>query len=98
MHFQVVLEEKLSVTWKIHCVTAHLSPFLAKHGRGMADLCEQVGEVLHYDTKPILQGHKVAKDNPRHGERQLTAIVKYASWFVFNMSSSKTTKKKLKKE
>ena len=45
------------------------SPFLAKHGRGMADLCEQVGEAVHYDTKPLLQGHKVAEDNPRHGER-----------------------------
>ena len=53
---------------------------------------------MHYNMKPILQRHKVAEDNPRYGERQLTAIVKYASWNVFNMSGSKKTKKKLKKE
>ena len=79
-------------------MTAHLSPFLAKHGHGMADLCEQVGEAVHYNMKPILQRHKVAEDNPRYGERQLTAIVKYASWNVFNMSGSEKTKKKVKKE
>jgi hypothetical protein len=94
----VQLEEKLTVTWKVHCVTAHLAPFLAKHGRGMADICEQVGEAAHYAMAPVLQRHKVAEDNPKHGERQLTAVVKFASWNVFNMSGTKKTKKVVKKE
>ena len=92
------LEEKLTVTWKVHCVAAHLSPFLAKHGRGMADLCEQVGEPAHYDMAPLLQRHKVAEANPKHGERQLTAVVKYASWNVFNMSGAQKNRKRVKKE
>ena len=92
------LEEKLTVTWKVHCVAAHLSPFMAKHGRGMADLCEQVGEAEHYDMAPLLQRHKVAEANPKHGERQLTAVVKYASWNVFNMSGAQKNRKRVKKE
>ena len=92
------LEEKLTVTWKVHCVTAHIAPFLAKHGRGMADVCEQVGEALHYDMAPVLQRHKVSESNVKHGERQLTAVVKSASWNVFNMSGTKPKKKNVKKQ
>jgi hypothetical protein len=78
-------------------VAAHLSPFLAKHGRGMADICEQVGEAAHYAMAPVLQRHKVAESNPKHGERQLTAVVKYASWNVYNMTGNKKTRKNVKK-
>ena len=49
------LDQKLTVTWKVHCVTAHLSSFLTKHGRGMADVCEQVGESAHHAMVPFLQ-------------------------------------------
>ena len=94
----MLLEEKLTVTWKVHCVAAHLSPFLAKHGQGMADLCEQVGEAVHYDMAPVLQRHKVSEDKPKHGEKQLTAVVKYASLNVYNMSGIKKGRKKKKKE
>ena len=90
------LEEKLTVTWKVHIMASHLSPFLVKHGRGMADLCEQVGEAVHYAMRPVLQQHKVAEDNLNHGQRQLTAVVKYGSWNVFNMSGTKKKKKNKK--
>ena len=63
------LEEKLTVTWKVHCVTAHLSSFLSMHGRGMDDVCEQVGEASHHAMKPVLQTHKVAEDNPKFLEK-----------------------------
>ena len=29
---------------------------------------EQVGEAGHYTMGPVLQQHKVAKDNPNHGQ------------------------------
>ena len=82
----------------MHCVAAHLSPFLAKHGRGMADICEQVGEAAHYAMAPVLQRNKVAASNPKHRERQLTAVVKYASCNVYNMSGNKKSRRSVKKE
>ena len=38
---------------------------------------------------PWLERHKVAEDNPAHGEKQLNAVVKFGSWNVFNMSGEK---------
>ena len=74
-------------------MTAHLEPFLAKHERGIAEVCEQVGEAVHYNMAPVLQCHKVSESNMKHGERQLTAVLKYASWNVINMSGTKPKKK-----
>ena len=88
------LQEKLTVTWKVHCVTAHLSSFLSMHGRGMADVCEQVGDAAHHAMKPVLQSHKVAEDNPKYGKRQLKAVVEYSSWNVFNMTGTKRLRKR----
>ena len=62
-----------------YCVTAHLPPFVAKHGRGMAYFCEQVGEAADYSMAPVLQQHKVPEDNYRHRQRLLTTVVKFAS-------------------
>ena len=87
------LEEKLTVIWKVHCVTAHLSGFLSMHGRGMDDVCEQVGEASHHAMKPVLQTHKVAEDNPNFGKRQMKAVVEYSSWNVFNITGTKRQKR-----
>ena len=83
-----ILQEKLTVTWKVHAVCAHLITFLERHRQGMANIAEQVGEAAHYDMVPVLQRHKVAEDHPEFGQRQLKAVVKYASNRVFNMSGS----------
>ena len=64
----------------------------------MANVCEQVGEPVHYDMVPVLQRHKVFENNLKHGERQLTTVVKYASWNVFNMSGTKPNKNIVKKQ
>ena len=49
--YQVILEEKLTVTWKVHSATTHLSSFFTIHGRGMADICDQVhGCALEINT------------------------------------------------
>ena len=73
------------MTWKVHCVTARLATFLKDHGRGMADVCEQVGEAAHHAMKPVLQRHKRALTHPQHGALQLAAVVKFGSWGVFSM-------------
>ena len=81
------LKTTLTVTWKVHCVTAHLSKFLSMHGKGMADVCEQVGESADMNTE--LQRHKRSESHPNPGDYLLTAIVKFASWNVFNISGTK---------
>ena len=35
---QVIMEEKLTITRKVHAATVHLSTYLTMHGRGMADV------------------------------------------------------------
>ena len=70
-HLQVILQEKLTVTWKVHAVCAHLITFLESHKQGMANIAEQVGEAAHYDMVPTLQRHKVAEDHPDFGQRQV---------------------------
>lgn len=92
-NLQVILQEKLTVTWKVHAVCAHLITFLERHKQGMANVAEQVGEAAHYDMVPTLQRHKVAEDHPEFGQRQVQAVVKYASNRVFNMSGISKVKK-----
>ena len=72
------------MTWKIHCVTAHLSYILEEHGRGMADISEQVGESAHHSMKAELQRHKRSEENPSHGKVLHKAVSIYGSYNVFN--------------
>ena len=78
-------------------MTAHLASFLAKHNRGMDDACEQVEEAAQNSMESVLQRHKVLEDNYKHGERQLVAIVKFASLKVLNLLVTKKTRKSKKK-
>lgn len=91
-----LLEQPLTVTWKVHCVTAHLAPFLEKHGRGMADISEQVGESAHHAMKVQMQRHQRVESNPVHGDMLLKSVVKFGSWNVFNMTGGKKARKKSK--
>ena len=93
-----VLEQPLTVTWKVHCVSAHLAPFLEKHGQGLANISEQVGESAHHAMKPQMQRHQRSESNPVHGEMQLRAVVKFGSWNVYNMTGRKKSKKISKKK
>ena len=74
------LKVTLSVTWKVHCVTAHLEDMLTRQGKGMAHFAEQTGEAAHHKMKPVLGRHGRAEMHKDHGQRQLTAITKFASW------------------
>ena len=83
---------KLTVTWKVHCISAHLAPFLEKHGRGMANISEQVGESANHAMKAQMQRHQRAESNLVHGALLLKAVVKFGSWNVFNMTRRKKPK------
>ena len=91
-----LLEQPLTVTWKVHCLSAHLAPFLEKHGQGMANISEQVGESAHHAMKAQMQRHQRAESNLVHGDMMLKAVVKFGSWNVFNMTGGKKKKRKSK--
>ena len=59
----------------------------------MADVCEQVGEAVHHAMVPVLQRHKVAKDNLKHGKQLVTSVTKFSSWNLYNMGGAKKKKK-----
>ena len=52
------LKFPLSVTWKVHCVTAHLEDMLTKQGKCMAHFAEQTREAAHHKMKPVLARHR----------------------------------------
>ena len=74
------LKIKLSVSWKVHCVTAHLEDVLSKLQKGLAMYAEQTGEAAHWKMKPIMGRHCRSEDHTDHGQSQLTAVCKFASW------------------
>ena len=55
---QEQLEEKLTITWKVHAVTVHLPTFLAKHGYDLTNVYEQVGEAVHHVMVAVLMWRK----------------------------------------
>ena len=67
----------------------HLSTFLAKHGYGLASVCDQVGEAVHHDMVPVFQRHKVAEDNQKYGDQLGTSVTKFSSWNLYNMGEEK---------
>ena len=79
-------EVKLTVSWKVHCVTAHLEDVLTKLQKGLAMYAEQTGEAAHHKMKPVMARHHRSEDHKDHGVRQLAAVSKFASW---NLKSAK---------
>ena len=70
---------KLECSWKVHILTAHLQPFLAEAGCGLARYAEQAGESIHVHLKPTLQAHRRKECHPQHGPRQQNAIAQYSA-------------------
>ena len=69
----------LSTSWKIHILAAHLQPFLAHAGCGLARYAEQAGESIHASLKPTLQAHRRKECHPEHGARQLKAVAQFSA-------------------
>lgn len=74
-----VLNERLTVSWKVHVVVVHLPQFLKKKKVGMARFAEQTGEAAHAKMKGTLKRFCVCEDNPRHGMQMKKAIVNFSS-------------------
>ena len=70
---------KLECSWKVHMISAHLQPFLAKAGCGLARYAEQAGESIHCQLKPTLQAHKRKECHPMHGAKQQNAIAQHSA-------------------
>ena len=69
----------LDISWKIHIITAHLKPFLAHAGCGLARFAEQAGESIHCNLKPTLLAHRRKECHPEHGARQQNAIAQHSA-------------------
>ena len=100
LRFQRVLGVRLTITWKLHMVCAHLEPQLTKLGTGMAVVCEQAGEAVHCKFKPIKAQYKRNKYHSSHGKAQKLAVVHWSSWNVnaINKSTIQMYRQKYRKK
>ena len=71
--FALDIGQKLTTSWKVHCVTAHLEQFLDIVKVGMAVYAEQTSEAAHAVLKPVEKRFLVQEDNPRH-KKQLKKV------------------------
>ena len=89
------LKFKLTVSWKVHCVTAHLEEFLTRQKTGLAKFAEQTGEAAHCSMKPVMKRHSRSEGHKEHGQKQLSAIRKFGSWNLKDIKQFGDTKLKL---
>ena len=60
-------------------MTAYLGDVLTEKQQGLALFAEQAGEAAHCKMKPVMKRHSRSEDHKDHGQRQLTAVTKFAS-------------------
>ena len=77
--FALSRRRKLSVTWKVHLVTAHLGQFLDNVKVGLARYVEQTSEAAHAEIKPVEKRFRVAESNPRHAKQLRSTAVVFSS-------------------
>ena len=65
-------QHKLTVSWKVHCVAAHLVQFLDEFQVGLARYAEQTSEAAHAAIKPTEQRFLVSEQNANHGDQLKT--------------------------
>ena len=65
---------KLSITWRVHIVMAHVAPFVQLHNCGLARYAEQVGEAIHAKFKPTWARYKRSEGHSEHGNRLFSAV------------------------
>ena len=79
---------KMTITWKLHMVCAHLEPQVTKLNTGLAVVCEQAGEAVHCKFKPTKACYKRNNYHSSHGIAQKTAVVHWSSWNVYAINKS----------
>ena len=71
-HCTVLPHSSLTVSWKVHCVAAHLVQFLDEFQVGLARFAEQTSEAAHAAIKPTEQRFLVSEQNANHGDQLKT--------------------------
>ena len=85
---QTVLGHKLTITWKLHIVCAHLEPLLTQLGRGLAIYAEQAGEAVHYNYNRTKSRYQRNKYHPKHGEKGVMAVSIWSTWNVLALNKT----------
>ena len=62
------LDTQLTVSWKVHMVTAHLQEWFDKNKVGLGLYAEQTSEACHSKMKYTLKRFQQNEFNPRHEE------------------------------
>ena len=70
---------KVTITWKVHILVAHVKDYLEMTGEGLANLSEQTGESSHHKVKQEMGRFKRDRENPRHGEKLLAGCKRFNS-------------------
>ena len=74
------LQKKISVTWKIHVLVAHVPYFIENVAAcGLAKYSEQTCEGTHSSMKHVEKRFKVSVANPKHAEKSKRAVSLYSS-------------------
>ena len=63
----LVLEDELTVNWKIHCVTAHLEEFITEKGHSLGRYNEQCIESSHAALKPLVRNYGLSVRHKNSG-------------------------------
>ncbi|XP_047139778.1 uncharacterized protein LOC124815287 [Hydra vulgaris] len=63
------LGKQLTVTWKVHAVTAHLETFVDLSGLSLGQFNEQTSESCHYKMKSVINRFGVSQYSNKHKER-----------------------------
>jgi hypothetical protein len=79
---------KFTIPWKLHMVCCHLEPLLDRLGRGLALVCEQAGEAIHYRFKGTKSRYRLNKYHVMAGKAQKKAVVQWSSWALHPITKS----------
>ena len=73
------LEIKVTITWKVHILVAHVKDYLEMTVEGLAHFSEQTGESSHHKVKQETGQFKRDGENPRHSEKLLAGTKRFNS-------------------
>ncbi|XP_065641374.1 uncharacterized protein LOC124806873 isoform X1 [Hydra vulgaris] len=73
------LGKKLTVTWKIYIISAHLQQFIELTGHSLGRYNEQVSELAHSKMKPIIERFNVSQTSSKHSLRSRRIAESFSS-------------------
>ena len=70
---------KITITWKLHSMVAHLPQFLRHYKTGMSMFAEQCIESAHADYKRTEKRFLVSESHEDHSKRLKRSVTEYNS-------------------